>query len=132
MRRILHNQQRRAARSNERGRLATAMLGLLALGILLTHAHEDAAGEGAYHASGATVSADEQHQEHTAIAVNEAPACFTCRSQGDETELAARGSARFEVTPSGTLSITDAPARAQSSPFSGLPATRAPPIATHG
>lgn len=118
---------RHEAVASTRQRVA-ALLGLLALGFLLGHIH--AAHGVADDATGAPpiVSDDHAHHEHSShVAVDTSP-CVGCRSC-DEIPISAT---RQTGPVASDLVRRSLPQRRQGSslaPFSGLPATRAPPIA---
>lgn len=106
-------------------RVAVA-LGLLALGFLLTHIHADQRlDRGHEHAS--SVSEDEAHHEHSiAISIDGAP-CIGCRSFEEKTTDLRRGVAP-PATDLRARAWSDRIERTLRTPFSGLPATRAPPV----
>ena len=104
-----------------------ALVGLLALGFLLGHVHP--AHDVATHADDAppVVSDDDAHHEHSShVAVDTAP-CVGCRSC-DENPIAAARQASPVATDLTAQSLPERVRGASRAPFSGLPATRAPPI----
>ena len=102
-----------------------AVLGLLALGFLLTHVHpgHDARATGDAHPA---VSDDASHHDHSVHVFADTAPCLGCPSSDAKTTLATRGPSIVPADLAARIGLerTDT-ARA---PFSGLPATRAPPI----
>jgi len=103
-----------------------ALLGLLLLGFLVAHVHEDH-GPDAGGSDAPVVSDDHAHHEHSARAVADTAACLGCRSFDDEAVALLRGALHVPIDPLGRALPRHADA-ARRTPFSGLPATRAPPI----
>lgn len=103
-----------------------ALLGLLALGFLLGHVHP-AHGVATDADNAPAVSDDDAHHEHSYhVAVDTAP-CVGCRSC-DELPIAAARQASPIPTNLTAQSLPERVRGASRAPFSGLPATRAPPI----
>ena len=109
-----------------------ALLGLLALGFLVGHVHPAHVSEtGSLYTSDASdapvVSGDHAHHEHSVhVSVDNAP-CVGCRSFEEKSTLATDGG-RLVPTDLVALALPERSAGAARAPFSGLPATRAPPI----
>ncbi|MCR9095988.1 MAG: hypothetical protein NXI30_17330 [bacterium] len=106
-----------------------ALLGLLALGFLVGHVHPAHVSEsGSLDASNTpVVSDDHAHHEHSVhVSVDNAP-CVGCRSSEEKSTPATDGG-RLVPTDLVALALPERSAGAARAPFSGLPATRAPPI----
>ena len=126
MRRLPHNPSPRRVRFDLPPDWVAVALGLIALGFLLTHIHPDYPVDGG-NEQASSVSKDEAHHEHsTAISIDGAP-CIGCRSFEEETTVP-----RHRVEPAATdlqaHAWSDRIDRTLRTPFSGLPATRAPPV----
>lgn len=104
-----------------------ALLGLLALGLLFGHVHPAEESE-AGHAEAPVVSDDHAHHEHSSHVVVDTAPCVACRSF-DGKAIAPPRSTVSIPTDLGARALPVRREGAALTPFAGLPATRAPPIA---